>query len=1684
MKKRAILLFIILPVLLCSLCHANQITASLVSQNIDVSIVVEGPPSLLVFLPYNETYLTNYSIPLNYSANDGNVFYNIDEGINTSLIGQSNFTTFNTAEGLHILKVFANNSYGTTEKRVYFSVNLTILKFYYEEYKGTEKGNSTDFLSYTYERMQNVSVVLENTNYGKIEWYDLINFTQTSVVDLDSYTNISYNSIYFAAEQLQPLNKSAKIYFYNVTFTSPVITVNGEQCPPSICALISYENQTFIFNVTSFASSATYAIQEPLNILWPEGVYEPSASGLAGTHRFSFNITFNNLTAENQSRIECDIEQSNKSLLILNKTMQENLSNGQEYLSYNLTSGNSVDKTMPWKIKNCTISKGGTILFSSTYLGHLNGNIYVHNNTWTRFSSIDDDAYRAADCFLGIPKKYFNNTEYCDYAGDVAFSVTMSRGMNIEGECHDSIDNDNNGLIDCSDIYCQGITYSCKNHAYAGDPFAGDCNNGICSETKTVGGKSFTYYYTRYVKPQGLLKFRIVGDGYSTANPVSFAITDLIAFSNHSKYNITAFALPNEQISGTSYKTEAPSGLTGNFDYVMYVKLNYSEGSYNISLYARQYGEDLLIAGIPIVVLSSAPSNTNESEEMPVNIVSPCADSVDNDLDYYQNCADTDCIGYVGGVNCAAGNALCASAESNCSDCFDNNANGLTDCSENSCDLMPGNYLNLSNLCEYNGEGYGSINATYDASYSWISACSDSFNNDREDGTDCYDISHCRGKGGTSLTLPCPAYENNSLAWCFDSIDNDYDGLKDCSDPDCLGLSYGSQECYQNETLDSNGAYKLERCFDNIDNDLDASADCADSDCNGITNPNNSNQTCQYQEFNLTEKYQYCTDDFDNNANSLVDCYDLSCKQKFGSCGPCPSAENYTWRSCADGLDDDLNGQTDCFDANCAGEIGSTSSGQICGSELCNDSFDNDANTKTDCADTACDNQTGPNGEICQTSETNCTDNFDNDADGFIDCSDSDCFGVGSCSASWNTSSCLLVPYYTSMQVGATTVSINYLSRHYVGTNYTIRLTGTGSYSSIAIILGDATDSGKYFPYNATSCILSGSSKLKWVASQEQVGQIQHNPAQVNQANPLSGFDVNLTCSAVNINQSKSYPISIANLESGNSESAEALLTSTVYENTAPNISSLEIEPSNGSLIYGDSLRVRVVPNPDSSGICKCYLNVSGTEYSNTNCIITLSNLANDTTYSLSAKAEDGAGNVGSYSSIQNFSVSIKPKKLTSSIDKHEPFYKGTENFSFAGSFITSLNNSFSSLCYYSLRNSTDEIYSGTFLSSASENSASCSVSLAVPNADNQYKFEARINDSQNNEAKSDSKVIYVCNNLSSAYCSKADFDQDEVTEGVYTSLYGAPQACDMCIDQVNLDIDKNANGIDAVCDPNEAVVPPIQPPQPSKPPVKPVKAPFTVSPNKILIKTVKDAAVSETITITNQQEEPIFIDVDMKMLGSIKTHPVSGIISFTLNPGESKEFEIEFNTSQTGTYTSKILVSGGGFTAEIPVTLIVEKRELPAPAVAPFEISIFITLSKAGKLLKIDTLLSNLTVSGEGTINYQIKDFEGNTVWESSDLITLREGMFTKEILLPDLMPGDYTVAVSVLYAENVIIKTKEFTILKAKPMIPPGIVDIILIAATIIVIMAIIYIIIRKILKKRTLQRRFISRQVRTIH
>jgi hypothetical protein len=270
----------------------DSITGEAASQSIGLNItVITGEvPILTILSPENKTYLSNNSILLDYSAiNEDFVWYNLDIGNNITI---SSAIYFNTAEGTHTLYLYANNSYGIATKNITFTTNTTKFIIYYGIWQGITQGDTTDFIFYSYEDIQNLSgIILENTNYGKIQFNEPINLTadydsSDNIIDLNTSLGITSNKIEINTSQIPNFNVNASLWIYNLSFTNPRILKNGVVCPETICIFESYSGGTIKFNVTEFSN---YTIEEFTTEETPGGEIETPGGG-GRTRRNKFEI--------------------------------------------------------------------------------------------------------------------------------------------------------------------------------------------------------------------------------------------------------------------------------------------------------------------------------------------------------------------------------------------------------------------------------------------------------------------------------------------------------------------------------------------------------------------------------------------------------------------------------------------------------------------------------------------------------------------------------------------------------------------------------------------------------------------------------------------------------------------------------------------------------------------------------------------------------------------------------------------------------------------------------------------------------------------------------------------------------------------------------------------------------------------------------------------------------------------------------------------------------------------------------------------------------------------------------------------------------------------------------------------------------------------------------------------------
>jgi cysteine-rich repeat protein len=219
---------------------------------------------------------------------------------------------------------------------------------------------------------------------------------------------------------------------------------------------------------------------------------------------------------------------------------------------------------------------------------------------------------------------------------------------------------------------------------------------------------------------------------------------------------------------------------------------------------------------------------------------------------------------------------------------------------------------------------------------------------------------------------------------CGNGLDDDGDGVVDCTDPDCWAdPACGAATC-------GNGV-------------VDAGEECDDGNA---VNGDGCDVTCM-----LETNGELCSDRLDNDGDGLVDCADPDCASYPGCAGYCGDGILDAGEECDDGNDVDGDGcGTDCL---------------VEGTEtVCDDGLDDDGDGLVDCADPQCyeDSSCAPvcgngiveeaemcddgnalDGDGCSAScmlEENafdCNNGIDDDRDGLVDCADPDCAADPAC---------------------------------------------------------------------------------------------------------------------------------------------------------------------------------------------------------------------------------------------------------------------------------------------------------------------------------------------------------------------------------------------------------------------------------------------------------------------------------------------------------------------------------------------------------------------------------------------------------------------------------------------------------------------------------------------------------------
>ncbi|MBI2889246.1 MAG: hypothetical protein HYY13_00520, partial [Nitrospirae bacterium] len=252
----------------------------------------------------------------------------------------------------------------------------------------------------------------------------------------------------------------------------------------------------------------------------------------------------------------------------------------------------------------------------------------------------------------------------------------------------------------------------------------------------------------------------------------------------------------------------------------------------------------------------------------------------------------------------------------------------------------------------------------------------------------------CSGGGCTTTPAGATSEFWTGIYYCNDGINNDCDGMTDCSDPDCAGASncsggscptYVTQAtcptstccwetstntCKTTGTCSGGGCTTtpagatsefwtgIYYCNDGINNDCDGMTDCSDPDCAGASNcSGGSCSTFVTQPTCPTSTC--CWDNATYQCKGSGQCggggcnYNMICEggESYPGCSDCPympPPPSCNYNTVCDAGEDNYNCPGDCP----PGTSGGPPPGG--GYELCYDAIDNDGDGMMNCADPDC----------------------------------------------------------------------------------------------------------------------------------------------------------------------------------------------------------------------------------------------------------------------------------------------------------------------------------------------------------------------------------------------------------------------------------------------------------------------------------------------------------------------------------------------------------------------------------------------------------------------------------------------------------------------------------------------------------------------------------------------------------
>jgi hypothetical protein len=202
----------------------------------------------------------------------------------------------------------------------------------------------------------------------------------------------------------------------------------------------------------------------------------------------------------------------------------------------------------------------------------------------------------------------------------------------------------------------------------------------------------------------------------------------------------------------------------------------------------------------------------------------------------------------------------------------------------------------------------------------------------------------------------------------------------------------------------------------------------------------------------------------------------------------------------------------------------------------------------------------------------------------------------------------------------------------------------------------------------------------------------------------------------------------------------------------------------------------------------------------------------------------------------------------------------------------------------------------------------------------------------------------------------------------------------------------------------------------------------FNVDEDNFNLKIVSGESETNEVIIENTGTTPITLTIGVT---GIESYVYFNSNSITISPGQKYPLRFTINAPEPGIYAGKILLTYQGITREVMVLLNVVSEGVLFDAT--------ITVPDLYRVLRegqrLPALIELLEVGGETgvdvTMNYVIKDFDGNTRYTESETFYVNGAKsYSKRFSTLGLEPGDYVLGVELIYVGGFATSTAHFRI------------------------------------------------------